>query len=83
VLSALDTIDTGFYVSFSEAKKNRMASRYLENSIKGNPIDLYPSNKITFSYDKAGNFINSKDWGKSSFGFGLSHSFADSGLNRT
>ena len=83
VLSSLNVANTGFYIGLSDAKKNRMSSRYMENYVKGNPVDLYPTNKITFSYDKAGNFINSKDWGKSSFGFGLSHSFADSGLNRT
>jgi len=83
VLQSVGNIDTNFYSGLASAKQQRMSSRYLENYIKGNPIDLYPTNKIAFSYDKAGNFINSINWGKAYGGFGLNHYFADSGLTRS
>lgn len=83
ILSSTGQLNTGFYSALATAKQNRISSRYLENYVKGNPVDLYPTNKITFSYDKAGSFINSINWGKSYGGFGLNHTFADSGLTRT
>ena len=83
VLSSANNVDTGFYSAFAAAKQQRLSSRYMENYIQGNPIDLYPTNKITFSYDKAGNFIDSINWGKAYGGFGLNNQFADSGLTRT
>ena len=82
VLSSLNVLNTGFYSALSSGKQQRIATRYMENYVKGNPIDLYPSNKITFSRDKASSFIDSINWGKAYAGFGLSHQFTDSGLTR-
>jgi hypothetical protein len=76
-------IDTGFYQALSDAKEERLKNRYIENYVKGNAIDLYPTNKIYFGYDKAGSFINSSDWGKASNGFGASSDFNDTGLGRS
>lgn len=81
-LTAPDVIDTGFYKKMGDAKEARLQCRYIENFVKGNPIDLYPTNKIPFGFDRAGSFINSKDWGKASFGYGNHSEFTDSGLTR-
>jgi len=82
VLDSNGNIASDFYGALNSGKQSRLQTRYFENYVKGNPIDLYPTNKITFSYDHAGDFINSSGWGKSPFGFGLNSSFADSGLTR-
>ena len=81
-LLAENVIDTGFYGQLSDAKEERLKTRYIENLVRGNVVDLYPTNKIHFGYDKAGNFINSKEWGKSSFGPSNNH-FSDTGLGRS
>lgn len=75
-------VDTGFYNEFENSKLQRLQTRYLENYIKGNPIDLFPSNKITFGYDKAKNYIDSFSWGKSLSAFGRASKFEDTGIDR-
>lgn len=81
-LDKFGAVDTGFYYRFETGKIARLQSRYFENYIQGNPIDLYPSNKITFSYDKAIDFIDSPSWGKLTTLFGNGTKFEDSGLIR-
>lgn len=76
-------VDTGFYQALGDAKEERLRNRYIENFVKGNVVDLYPTNKIYFGYDKAGNFINSSDWGKASYGFGAGNTYNDTGLGRS
>jgi hypothetical protein len=82
VLFESGIVDTGFYDSFEKAKIERFQTRYLENFVQGNAIDLYPSNKITFGFDYAKNFIDSPSWGKAINLFGLTSKFEDSGLDR-
>jgi hypothetical protein len=81
-LSAPATIDESFYSQLGQAKEERLKTRYIENFVKGNATDLYPTNKIYFGYDTAGNFINSSGWGKAPYGFGASSQFDDTGLGR-
>ena len=82
VLASGRVIANNFYYQLQTGQQNRLKTRYMENFVKGNPVDLFPTNKIYFSYDSAGNFINGKGWGKNDGGFGLHSSYADSGLAR-
>lgn len=82
ILASDENADTGFYQLLGTSKENRFLTRYFENYTKGNPVDLYPSNKITFSFDKAGGLIDSPSWGKSPSSFGGGSRFNDTGLNR-
>lgn len=82
ILDNAGFINTGFYFKFQSGKIARMQSRYFENYIQGNPIDLYPSNKITFGFDKAKDFINSYSWGKLTGLFGNGTKFRDTELSR-
>jgi hypothetical protein len=82
-LSSAGVIDTGFYDNLANAKEERLKTRYIENYVKGNAVDLYPTNKIYFGYDSAGKFINSIDWGKAHAGFGKNSQFDDTGLGRS
>lgn len=82
VLSSSGIVNTGFYDEFIKSKNKRFLGRYIENYIAGNPIDLYPSNKIGFNYDRAKDFIESYSWGKSTGIFSTTSTFEDTGLNR-
>ena len=83
VLQSLGNVHSGFYYQLDSQKQHRLQTRYLENYINGNPVDLYPTNKIYFSYDSASGFINGSGWGKAPFGgYGPNATFNDSGLAR-
>ncbi len=82
ILTSPGTIDTGFYYSLQTGRNSRFLTRYLENVVQGNPVDLYPSNKIWFGTDQALSLIDSTSWGKSPVGFGNGTQFTDSGLSR-
>jgi len=83
ILQSLGNVASDFYHQLGTGKQQRLQTRYLENYINGNPIDLYPTNKIYFSYDQAAGFINGSGWGKSPFGgYGTNSNFSDSGLTR-
>lgn len=81
-LTSLNKPDTGFYKALENKRNKRFQDRYLENYIHGNPIDLYPTNKILFGFDQAKNYIESPDWGKKLATFGKNSDFTDTGLNR-
>jgi hypothetical protein len=65
------TIDTGFYYKMANESSQRIRTRYMENLVKGNPIDLFPLNSITFATDKAQDYIESPQWNKSVGGFSI------------
>ena len=82
VLSSIGNVDTGFYYTLQTGRNSRFLTRYLENFVRGNPIDLYPSNKIWFGTEPAIQLLDSSSWGKSPVGFGNGTQFTDTGLNR-
>ena len=82
ILDSPYVIDDSFYSSLTSQKRSRFLTRYLENYVKGNPVDLYPSNKIVFGLDTASGFINSNSWGKSSYGYNSSLKYLDNKLSR-
>jgi hypothetical protein len=47
-----------FYSSLDIYKKKLLQYRFLENYVQGNPIDLYPSNKITFGFDSSADYLS-------------------------
>jgi len=83
VLQSAGNVATDFYHQLATGKQQRFQTRYFENFINGNAIDLYPSNKIYFSFDSASGYINGSGWGKAPFGgYGASATFNDSGLSK-
>lgn len=65
-----DGINESFYSSVVSGREKRLRTRYFENIVRGNPIDLYPLNHIAFSFDKAKDYLESKAWGRSISSFG-------------
>lgn len=53
-----------FYQSVVSGREKRMRTRYFENLVRGNAIDLFPLNNITFSFDQASDYIASTGWGR-------------------
>ena len=75
ILSQKNQVDNSFYNALQTGKQSRLFTRYLENYVKGNSVDLYPTNKIYFSYDSASSYIESSGWGKSPNSFGTASHF--------
>jgi hypothetical protein len=67
-----NSINESFYSSVVSGREKRMATRYFENLIRGNAIDLYPLNHIPFSFDKSNDYLSSSGWGRSPHAFGKS-----------
>jgi hypothetical protein len=53
-----------FYRDLVTGREKRLLTRYLENSVQGNPIDLYPLNHIYFSFDHARSYLENPLWGR-------------------
>ena len=81
VLVSSGVVASDFYHQLETNKQSRIKTRYLENFVKGNPVDLFPTNKIYFGYDNAAGLINGSGWGKATNGFGANQNLADSGIN--
>ena len=64
-------INEPFYNYMVTGTQSRLLTRYFENLVKGNPIDLFPLNNISFSTDSAKDFLESTGWNRSVGGFGL------------
>jgi hypothetical protein len=75
-----DTINEEFYRNVVSGREKRLITRYFENIVRGNPIDLYPSNNIVFSFDNAKDYIEHTGWGKRQTSFGKSSILPD--INR-
>jgi hypothetical protein len=67
-----DSINKDFYRIIVSGREKRMMTRYFENIVRGNPIDLYPSNNIPFAFDQAKDFIEHTGWGRKETSFGKS-----------
>lgn len=73
IVNSDGSINQNFYQSVISGKQQRIRTRYFENLLRGNPIDLYPLNSITFSTDSASGYIESPFWGKSLQFFGANN----------
>ena len=82
ILNSDGSVDTNFYSSLESSRNGRFQARYLENYTRGNAIDLYPSNKILFGYDKSRNYLDSYSWGKLLDTFGRGTQFNDTGIEK-
>jgi hypothetical protein len=65
-------VNDNFYQTVISGREKRMRTRYFENLVRGNAIDLYPLNNITFSFDRASDYITSTGWGRKETSFGAS-----------
>lgn len=63
-------INEPLYKSITSGREKRMRTRYFENFVRGNPIDLYPMNHIPFGTDRASDYFTSTGWSRSPDGFG-------------
>jgi hypothetical protein len=70
VSSGENIINEEFYHSIISGREKRLITRYFENIIRGNPIDLFPLNNITFSYDSARSYLESTGWARKETSFG-------------
>ena len=50
------------------AKEERIRTRALLNVSQGNPIDLFPTNHITYSFDRKNDYLHSLDWARTPAG---------------
>lgn len=63
-------VNETFYQNIITGRDARVLTRYFENVVHGNPIDLFPLNKISFSYDKAQDYLEHTGWNRSTTNFG-------------
>lgn len=66
-----------FYNTIITGRDARLLTRYFDNVVHGNPIDLFPLNKVMFSFDKASNYFEHTGWGRSVSTFGKSSPVPD------
>ena len=52
-------IDRPWYDKVVNEKKKRISARYYSNIANGDPVDLFPNNQVTFSFEKTLDFANS------------------------
>jgi hypothetical protein len=64
------TIQESTYQLMSSGREKRIRTRYFENLIRGNPVDLFPMNHIYFSTDQAREYYESTGWARAAHGFG-------------
>lgn len=64
------SINSDFYKAMLSGREKRIRTRYFENVVRGNPIDLFPLNHITFSSELARDVLESTGWGRIPFSFG-------------
>jgi hypothetical protein len=70
-------VNEEFYTSMATGRDARLLTRYLDNTVHGNPIDLFPLNKIMFSFDKASDYLTHTGWGRSVTSFGSNSDVPD------
>lgn len=54
-----DQFDTDWYAKLNNEKRRRIAKEYYSRIVSGMPVDLFPNNEITFSFEKYKDFANS------------------------
>jgi len=74
------TINDDFYQVITSGREKRLRTRYFENLVRGNAVDLYPLNSIPFSFDSARDYIESTGWARRPSSFGESSSLPE--INR-
>ena len=70
-------INESFYQSIISGREKRMMTRYMENFIHGNPIDLFPLNHIYFSFDKSKDYLEHTGWSRMPFSWGTNSELPD------
>jgi hypothetical protein len=73
-------VNRNFYQTVLSGREKRLMTRYFENVVRGNPIDLYPLNNIPFSFDAARDYIESTGWGRRETTFGTNSTLPE--INR-
>jgi hypothetical protein len=73
-------VNQNFYQSILSGREKRIMTRYFENMLRGNPVDLYPLNSIPFSFDASRDYIESTGWGRRETSFGTSSTLPE--INR-
>jgi hypothetical protein len=58
-------VNTAFYETGITGKEARLLTRFIENKFRGKAIDLYPTNHIGFSTDRASGYYLNEHWGNS------------------
>ncbi len=77
VASAENVIHEEFYRNIVSGREKRLMTRYFENIVRGNPIDLFPLNSVTFSFDTAKDYIEHTGWGRRQTVFGETSSLPE------
>lgn len=70
-------INQNYYQAIISGREKRLTTRYFENVLRGNAIDLFPLNNITFSFDKAKDYIEHTGWGRRVASFGKNSSLPE------
>lgn len=65
------SVNQSFYDALISGREKRIRTRYFENILRGNPVDLFPLNSITFATDQAKDYLESESWGRKTSTFGL------------
>ena len=63
-------VNESFYRYMLSGREKRIRTRYFENFVRGNSIDLFPLNHITFSTESAREVLESTGWARTPNGFG-------------
>ena len=58
-LSSHTSIDSQWYDKITNEKRKRIAKSYYSSIANGQPVDLFPNNQVTFSFEKTSDFAAS------------------------
>jgi hypothetical protein len=72
--SSANVVDWAEYNRLLQAKEERLRTRAFLNVSYGNPIDLYPTNHITYSFDRKNDYQHSLNWARTPAGSKISSS---------
>jgi hypothetical protein len=57
-------INESFYTNLVSGREKRVLTRYMENTIRGNPIDLFPLNHVSFAFDRSKDYLSNTGWNR-------------------
>lgn len=63
-------INESFYRNILSGREKRLRTRFFENVVRGNPVDLFPMNHVIFATDNAREYLESTGWSRVPFSFG-------------
>lgn len=66
------SVYTPFYSGLISGRESRLRTRYMENTINGRSIDLFPLNHILYGYDDSRAYTTGSGWVFRSTSFGMS-----------